>query len=129
MPLLMPFYFDYDSLLLVVAIVVYAAGRDFSATHWEDRAVVGLWIATFLTTTLYTPMLAIVSAFIPKQSALNPLFTAIKIHFNPVIPLLFLTAAMLIRRALRPSKNVPSILRPPESPFISPTRAFEIRAA
>ena len=40
MPLLMPFYFDYDLMLLAVALVVYAADRQRSREYsWEDKRV------------------------------------------------------------------------------------------
>jgi hypothetical protein len=53
MPLLMPFYFDYDLLLLSVGIVVYAADRQNRRAgelveNWEDRWLVRVWMLVFL---------------------------------------------------------------------------------
>ncbi|MGD0768962.1 MAG: glycosyltransferase family 87 protein [Tepidisphaeraceae bacterium] len=87
MPLLMPFYFDYDLLLMSVGIVVYAADRQRGAAakeaqNWEDRWLVRVWSVVFLALIFW------------------------KTRMNPVVPLLAAAAGMLIRRGLRtPAKS------------------------
>ncbi len=83
MPLLMPFYFDYDLLLLSVGIVVYAADRQnepaaVSGENREDRWLIWSWTLVFLVLMLW------------------------KFAFNPVVPLLAAGAVLLIRRSMRP---------------------------
>ena len=93
MPLLMPFYFDYDLLLLSVGIVVYAA--DFQNSHvaesaasGEDRWLVRIFTLIFLVTMFW------------------------KFAFNPVVPLLTAGAVLLIRRGLRPAENSEAARQP-----------------
>jgi hypothetical protein len=82
MPLLMPFYFDYDLLLLAVPATLFARDRLLSeapptpADRWLTRA----WIA------LYAWLLV------------NPGLARLT-HFNLTVPLLAATALLLIRRA------------------------------
>jgi hypothetical protein len=88
MPLLMPFYFDYDLLLLSVAAVVYVADCQRNSTgrvvaNWEDRWLPRLWLAFYVTTEF-----AVILAGRTRFLASVPLLTAI--------------ALLLIRRAIRP---------------------------
>jgi hypothetical protein len=82
MPLLMPFYFDYDLLLLAVPATLFARDRLLSdapptpADRWLTRT----WIA------LYAWLLV------------NPGLARLT-HFNLTVPLLTATALLLIRRA------------------------------
>ncbi|MGA2583469.1 MAG: glycosyltransferase family 87 protein [Tepidisphaeraceae bacterium] len=85
MPLVMPFYFDYDLLLVGVGAVVYAADRMRNPTtnNWED-----IWLMrTFLT-------LMVVLYFATSLAE--------HIHMLLTIPLLATASALLIRRGLRP---------------------------
>jgi alpha-1,2-mannosyltransferase len=96
MPLLMPFYFDYDLLLMSVAIVVYAADRQNDptstfSTHWEDRWLFRVWSLVFLTLMLW------------------------KSIYNPTVPLLAAGAVLLIRRALRPHEIVAKAEQQPQT--------------
>jgi hypothetical protein len=79
MPLLMPFYFDYDLLLISVGIVVYVADRQRAgaAWNWEDRWLPLVWAALFLVLMLW------------------------KAKINPTVPLLATAAVMLIWRGMR----------------------------
>jgi len=82
MPLLMPFYFDYDLLLLSVGIVVYAVDRQNGVAgepgvNREDAWLLWTWTLVFLIMMLW------------------------KFAFNPVVPLLAAGAVLLIRRGLR----------------------------
>jgi hypothetical protein len=91
MPLLMPFYFDYDLLLISVGIVVYVADRQRAeaASNWEDRWLPLVWAALFLVLMLW------------------------KAKINPTVPLLAIAAGMLICRGLRkPAREVPAIQVP-----------------
>jgi hypothetical protein len=88
MPLLMPFYFDYDLLLITVGIVVYVADRQRAeaTSNWEDRWLPLIWAALFLVLMLW------------------------KAKINPTVPLLAIAAGMLIWRGLRkPAREVPAI--------------------
>jgi hypothetical protein len=97
MPLLMPFYFDYDILLLSVAVVVYAADRlrapaPTAALAWEDRWIVIAWISFYLV------------------GQCTMLLGWVRIH--PAVPVLTFAAGLLIRRGLRPAAQT-TILAPP----------------
>jgi hypothetical protein len=88
MPLLMPFYFDYDLLLISVGVVVYAADRQRelstgAASNWEDRWLVRLWIMIYI------------------LLECGALLSRTRVH--PLVPILAAAAALLIRRALRPA--------------------------
>jgi hypothetical protein len=48
MPLLMPFYFDYDLLLISVAAVLHAATRLRATPTSSGRSLTGVWIALYL---------------------------------------------------------------------------------
>ena len=102
MPLLMPFYFDYDLMLLAVPAVLFANefvpgwqassnqkhGRDAHATEMRlDRCLIRAWIA------LYLWML------------INP-GLASQTHVNLTVPLLTAVATMLMRRAMRGNRFV-----------------------
>jgi hypothetical protein len=96
MPLLMPFYFDYDLLLISIGAVLYAADRQRSAAapgeqtiEWEDRWLPRAWV------TLY-----IVIEFGTALASLT--------RVQPVVLLVAVIAALLIRRTLRPL-NVPDL--------------------
>ena len=80
MPLLMPFYFDYDLLLISVAAVLYA--REYNQHPYKplDKWIIRNWAV------LYLWML------------INPGISA-QTHFNLNVPLLFSLAMMLIKRA------------------------------
>jgi alpha-1,2-mannosyltransferase len=95
MPLVMPFYFDYDLLLLTVGIVVYAADRQRELAlgqeaNGEDRAVVAVWVGIFLVTMLW------------------------KWQMGPLVPLLVAAAGLLIRRAFRATR-IPAVLESPRT--------------
>jgi hypothetical protein len=97
MPLVMPFYFDYDLLLLSLSVVVYAADRlrapaPTSGLGPEDRWIVRAWVVFYLV----------------GQIAKILAWTRI----NPAVPILAVAAAFLIRRGLRPSAEV-RVLAPP----------------
>jgi hypothetical protein len=88
MPLLMPFYFDYDLLLISLAVVVYAAdcqrtGSESASANWEDQWLVRTWTCLFVTLEFGTIL-------------------AGHTRVHPVVPLVSVAAALLIRRALRP---------------------------
>lgn len=88
MPLLMPFYFDYDLLLLSVGIVVYAADRQrelavSESAEAEDRWLVRMFVILYVGLQL--------SMFLNQP------------RINPIVPLLAAMAAMLIHRGLRPA--------------------------
>ena len=84
MPLLMPFYFDYDLMLLAVPAVLQAGERLREAqTLSTDRWLVRAWAA------LYGWML------------INPGMTSMT-HFNLSVPLLSAVAGLSLVRALRP---------------------------
>jgi len=83
MPLLMPFYFDYDLLLISVAVVLYAVDYQRQSEHgWEDRWLIRTWIVLFVTLEFGTIL-------------------AGHTRVHPVVPLVAVAAALLIRRALR----------------------------
>jgi hypothetical protein len=89
----MPFYFDYDLLLLSVGIVVYAADRQNepageSGESREDRWLLWSWTLVFLVQMLW------------------------KFAFNPVVPLLAAGAVLLIRRGLRSAAQPVAISTP-----------------
>jgi hypothetical protein len=105
MPLLMPFYFDYDLLLISVAAVVYAvdhmATRDPSQpANWEDRWLPRIWAILFVTLEFGTAM-------------------AGHTRFHPVVPLVTLIAVMMIRRILRKEQSiaVQNLPQPQTAPF------------
>jgi hypothetical protein len=86
MPLLMPFYFDYDLLLLTVGAVVLAADiqrskREQAAVNWEDRWLVGV-LATVYIGLEFTMLLY-------------------ESRIHPIVPLISFATALLIRRGLR----------------------------
>lgn len=95
MPLLMPFYFDYDLLLISVAAVVYAADRQRlaaaspppNALNPEDRWLTRIWITLFITLEFGAVL-------------------AGNTRVHPAVPLVTIVAALLIRRALRPQRNI-----------------------
>ena len=84
MPLLMPFYFDYDLLLLVVPITLYAAERVASpnCARRQDRWFTTGWALLFLW--LY----------------FNPAF-ALHTHVSGTVLLLSSVSILSIRRANR----------------------------
>jgi hypothetical protein len=86
MPLLMPFYFDYDLLLAAVGLVVFAADcqRNSTADDRDPRWQLALWTAIYLVMMFW------------------------KLPFTPTVPLLAASAALLIRRALRPPPADPA---------------------
>jgi hypothetical protein len=103
MPLLMPFYFDYDLLLVSVAAVVFAAdcqrmqsmqyrtpadfpSKQSSAKPWEERWLPGAW-ATFF--------------FVSEFGTILGAHTRVQ----PTVILLAVLAGLQIRRALRPSQS------------------------
>jgi hypothetical protein len=92
-PLLMPFYFDYDQLLLAVPATLLAADllrRDRSQPlPWADRWLLRIWPAHFI------------------WLMVNP-DVALKTHLNLAVPLLTAVAALLIARAGRLRETDPS---------------------
>ena len=81
MPLLMPFYFDYDLLLLAVPAVVFAAERmRENVTRPIDRAIIASWAALF------------------AWMFVNP-FVAGQTHVNGTVLLLSALSGMLVARA------------------------------
>jgi alpha-1,2-mannosyltransferase len=83
MPLLMPFYFDYDLMLLAIPAALFA-GEQFrfpgqAAERWIIRVGIVMYLWMFISPGI-----------------------AAKTHFNGTIPLLATLAAMLIRRASQP---------------------------
>jgi hypothetical protein len=104
MPLLMPFYFDYDLLLVSVGIVVYAAdwqnsGGAVFGENWEDRWFIRVWTLVFFM--LWT-LFILVMIWKPMS--------------NLTVPLLAAGAALLIRRGLRPEAARAVIAAPNLSP-------------
>ena len=105
MPLLMPFYFDYDLMLLAIPAVLFANefvngwhGRDAHPTsRLPDRWLTRAWITLFL------------------WIFINPGLAG-KTHVNLTVPLLTAVATLLIRRTIRADRDessaVPSIRRP-----------------
>jgi hypothetical protein len=90
MPPLMPFYFDYDLVLISVGIVLYAADRqrDFAANlpaNWEDRTLVRLFVFLFVCLE-FTMLLG-------------------QARVHPIVPILTAASALLIRRGLRPQAS------------------------
>ncbi len=86
MPLLMPFYFDYDLLLLAVGVVVLAAdmqrtAKEQPSPHREDRWLVGV-LATVYIGLEFTMLLY-------------------DSRIHPIVPLLSFSTVLLIRRGLR----------------------------
>jgi Glycosyltransferase family 87 len=98
MPLLMPFYFDYDLLLLSVGIVAFAADRqrDPGVGNWEDRWLVRVFVTVYI--------------------ALE--FTMILYHsrVHPVVPLLTAATVLLIRRGIRPPAQAAEMHLPESFP-------------
>jgi hypothetical protein len=98
MPLLMPFYFDYDLLLLSVGIVVFAADRqrDPGAGNWEDRWLIRVFVTVYI--------------------ALE--FTMILYHsrVHPIVPLLTAATVLLIRRGIRPPAQTAEMHLPESFP-------------
>ncbi len=83
MPLLMPFYFDYDLLLLSVAAVLYVVDRRRDAALASpERWVVRMWVALFFVLEIAT--------MISQHT-----------RMQPVAPFLVGLAVELIRRALK----------------------------
>jgi hypothetical protein len=98
MPLLMPFYFDYDLLLLSVAAVLYVADRQrdgapLPAARWEDRWILRAWIALF---------------FVLEIATMISQHTRVQ----PVAPIVAALAVLLIRRALREPTNAAEASKP-----------------
>jgi hypothetical protein len=84
MPLLMPFYFDYDLLLISVAVVLYAVDYQRYSQHFpEDRWLIRTWMCLFVVLEFGTVL-------------------AGHTRVHPIVPLVSVAAALLIRRALRP---------------------------
>ncbi|MDP9172426.1 MAG: DUF2029 domain-containing protein [Planctomycetota bacterium] len=102
MPLLMPFYFDYDLLLVSIGVVVYAADRQrtahLSQISMEDRWLVRVWVILFITLEF--------GAMIAGHT---------RVH--PVVPLVSIIAVLLIRRALKDDRQTESAtIASPASP-------------
>jgi hypothetical protein len=83
MPLLMPFYFDYDLLLLSVGIVVFAADRqrDPDSSNWEDRWLIRVFMMVYI--------------------GLEFTMILYKSRVHPIVPLLTAATVLLIRRGIR----------------------------
>jgi hypothetical protein len=104
MPLLMPFYFDYDLLLISVGVVVYAADFQRTASSGakgsEDRWLPGAWAALFLVMEIGTMLAG---------------YT--RIHL--AVPAVSVIAVLLIRRALRPEPNAAATILPDRAPPVA----------
>ena len=95
MPLLMPFYFDYDLMLLAVPAVLFAGQRlRETTTRCSDRWLARAWI------TLFAWML------------INPGFAA-RTSVNLSVPLLAIVAALSIFRATRQATAITTALHTP----------------
>jgi hypothetical protein len=84
-PLLMPFYFDYDLLLLAVPAVLFVADlmrRPSDSHRSANRWIIGCWVALY------------------AWQMVNTDFGA-KFHLNLSVPLLTVLASMLIVRSTR----------------------------
>jgi hypothetical protein len=106
MPLLMPFYFDYDLLLLSVAVVLYANVRLHPAgaqagSAGEDRRIVGALVA------LYAWLM--VNAVVARYT-----------RVNGTVILLALAAGLLARRAARARPVATLTLTPPDDVDFTP---------
>ena len=89
----MPFYFDYDLLLISVVLVLYVADRQReaaprAATTWEDR-----WLPR-------------VDDFIFALQVATIIEPYTRVH--PLVPLMAVLAVMLIRRGSGPSSRFPN---------------------
>jgi alpha-1,2-mannosyltransferase len=82
MPLLMPFYFDYDLLLLAIPAVLYSVKRSAGARNFPDRLIVPAWCS------LYGWMI------------INPDVAELT-RMNLTVPLLAVVAGCLVARALQ----------------------------
>lgn len=108
MPLLMPFYFDYDLLLLSVPAVLFggelwmrAPGQPLDR---NDRLLIGTWVGLYLW--------MMINPGLGRMSGLNV-----------SVVLLATVAALLIRRACRPVEPQQFGLRAPEVIRVSARRA------
>jgi hypothetical protein len=90
-PLLMPFYFDYDLLLLAVPITLYAMDRD------RDRLLTTAWVATYCWMFINAPV-------------------ASQLHVCGAVVQLAFVAAMSIRRVNRSEVPAASIPLPQSRP-------------
>jgi hypothetical protein len=79
MPLLMPYYLDYDLMLLAIPAVLFAADVTTSAPSRRDRWLIGTWVALFLW--------LLVSPGVARTT-----------HINLTVPLLSLLAIQIIAR-------------------------------
>ncbi|HTL28867.1 MAG TPA: glycosyltransferase family 87 protein [Tepidisphaeraceae bacterium] len=78
MPLLMPFFFDYDLMLLAVAVVVYACNRlQTDRTTRFDRVITATWIALYIWLFLNA-------------------FVGVRTHVNAAVLLMLALAGMLM---------------------------------
>ena len=107
MPLLMPFYFDYDLLLISVGIVVYAADcrRDSASgapLNAEDR-----WLFRTFSVLYLLPI--IMYLIVGMEHTL-------RWRIHPIIPLLAAAAGLLIRRGLRTPAKSSAAEMPPSLP-------------
>ena len=82
MPLVMPFYFDYDLLLIAIPAVLVAAGGHAFIAGRSRRVLVGAWSALFVWMTVN-----------PDVAELT--------RVNGAVPLLGVVATLLVTRALR----------------------------
>jgi hypothetical protein len=84
MPLLMPFYFDYDLLLMAVPATLLACEwmQRRTPLTGADRALRWAWVALFIATVLNAPLA-------PRMG----------VHLT--VPVLVVIAGLLIRRVLR----------------------------
>lgn len=103
MPLLMPFYFDYDLLLITVGVVVYAVDcqRDAASglpLNAEDRWLIRIFGVTYL-------LLIIMYLLVGLEHTL-------RWRIHPVVPLLTAATVMLIRRGLRTRATPVTVSQP-----------------
>jgi Glycosyltransferase family 87 len=108
MPLLMPFYFDYDLLLVSVGIVVYVADRQRELAMSRSAQDEDRWLVR---------MLIIFYAGLQLLTFLN------EPRINPTVVLLAVLAVMLIRRGLRPATYTTPPAAMPELPHAAAVAA------
>jgi hypothetical protein len=101
-PLLMPFYFDYDMLLLSVAAVLYVADRMRTPAQPSDRWGTIAWIALFISFEFGTIL-------------------AGQTHFNPNVLALAWVAGILIQRASK-REQIATISIPEFETILTPVR-------
>jgi len=96
MPLLMPFYFDYDLLLISVGIVVYAADCQRDAACGAPLNAEDRWLFRIFSLLYILPI--VMYLIVGMEHTL-------RWRIHPIVPLLAAAAGLLIRRGLRTAAN------------------------